>query len=71
MLENGTVQCSGYNADGECGQGSTSNHIPSPIEIPGINNVTNVYAGGLFSMLLLSKYISFYFFFFLKNFNLR
>lgn len=63
MLENGTVQCSGYNADGECGQGYTSNHISSPIEIPNINNVTNVYAGVLFSMVLLSKYISLLLFF--------
>lgn len=43
----GTVHCWGYNGSGELGLGDTTNRT-TPEQIPGLNNVDNITAGGGF-----------------------
>ena len=55
LLSGGTVECWGYNYDGELGNGSTANS-PTPVAVSGIMNATAISAGSSHTCALLSDH---------------
>jgi RHS repeat-associated protein len=54
LLSNGTVKAWGFNADGELGDGSTTNS-DVPVTVSGLSGVTAIAANGYYSLALLSN----------------
>jgi alpha-tubulin suppressor-like RCC1 family protein len=54
LLSTGAVECWGYNANGELGNGNTTGPNPAPMAVGSITNATAISAGGSHTCALLS-----------------
>jgi alpha-tubulin suppressor-like RCC1 family protein len=46
LLSSGTVECWGYDANGQLGNGTNSTDIPTPVAVSNLTSVTAISAGG-------------------------